>query len=60
MYYFLGKNHPCKHFGTGPGVLNSALPSSVNVFASNTNKPTLLASVPPHNMADKTIPSSSS
>lgn len=58
-YSLYGRNHPCRHFGIGPGVLNSTLPSSENVWASKTNIPTRLVSVPPHNNADKMIPSSS-
>lgn len=57
--YFSGANQPCKHLGTGPGVMNSVLPISFNVLAQSTNKPTLFAESPPHTIDASMTPSSS-
>lgn len=52
-------NHPCKHFGTGPGDTNSHLANSVNVFPHKINNPTRFKSDLPQIIADSTTPSSS-
>jgi hypothetical protein len=53
-------NHPCKHLGTGPGVVKVARHSSCHVEASSTRIPTSLSIPLPHTRADSTTPSSSS
>lgn len=52
-------NHPCKHFGTGPFVINSHRPISIQVLAQRTSKPTRFASFLPHTIDASITPSSS-
>ena len=53
-------NHPCKHLGTGPGVVNVARHSSCHVEAFSTRIPTSRSIPLPQTRADNTTPSSSS
>ena len=53
-------NHPCKHLGTGPGVVNVARHSSCHVEALSTRIPTSRSIPLPQTRADNTTPSSSS